>query len=472
MKRAIAKYLLIGLVVSLLTGASCINYASASEYEDEGTFLDATPPDGVTAIGNDFYFYEIKNESGKTLKTEITYYGGESVATLPSSVEFTPQLVISDANGMLKKLIIPQNISVLYDGNIPSVSEVVFEGNVDKVYPIWGPVFVGQDRVIFEGDVGTIEPAGSAIPAIEEIDNLVFMGNVKKMSPLSVAMCGNDFTMTAKKGTAAYEYAMYADIPVVLKPDVSFENKKLYLLVGDNTGNILCNNIDEVTWISSNPKVVTVNEKGRLLARKKGKATITAKVGTDEYSYPVTVYKSTLKNRIKAIKNGVVNSSMSDYEKIFAVHKWMVTNIDYDYENYRNHTIPKQRYTTKGALLDKICVCDGYTNGFLYIMSELGIPCKKVVGSVGAPEPHSWNQIKIGGKWYHIDVTWGDSEREYSGSRDRVSTYEYFLKSDEYLKKHHHQWSSDYKGYKKCSSKKYDGITTYYQHDWDDRIEQ
>ena len=34
---------------------------------------------------------------------------------------------------------------------------------------------------------------------------------------------------------------------------------------------------------------------------------------------------------------------------------------------------------------------------------------------------HTWNMIRLDGKWYHIDVTWMDSENNF---------YKYFMMSD------------------------------------------
>ena len=55
----------------------------------------------------------------------------------------------------------------------------------------------------------------------------------------------------------------------------------------------------KATWKSSNPKVATVSSKGKVIAKKKGTATITAKVGKTTYKCKVTVLRPISKKLLK-----------------------------------------------------------------------------------------------------------------------------------------------------------------------------
>lgn len=55
----------------------------------------------------------------------------------------------------------------------------------------------------------------------------------------------------------------------------------------------------KATWKSSNPKVATVSSKGKVTAKKKGTATITAKVGKTTYKCKVTVLRPISKKFLK-----------------------------------------------------------------------------------------------------------------------------------------------------------------------------
>lgn len=72
---------------------------------------------------------------------------------------------------------------------------------------------------------------------------------------------------------------------------------------------------DKVKWSSDKSSVVTVNAKGKVTAKKIGKAVITAKVGTQKLTCKVTVKKSI----IKKVKKPVINSHGTVYASIPAL---------------------------------------------------------------------------------------------------------------------------------------------------------
>lgn len=65
-------------------------------------------------------------------------------------------------------------------------------------------------------------------------------------------------------------------------------------------------------------------------------------------------------------------------------------------------------YTSYGALVQKKAVCEGYSRAMQLLCSELGIPCLLVYGD-SENEGHMWNLINPGDGWYHLDVTWDDT---------------------------------------------------------------
>lgn len=93
-------------------------------------------------------------------------------------------------------------------------------------------------------------------------------------------------------------------------------------------------------------------------------------------------------------------NSGSTYDKIKKVHDYLCNNISYDKSLY-NHG-------PYNALIRKSSVCDGYAQAFDIIMAYMGIPYKIVQGSINNTGAHEWNNVKLDGKWYHIDCTWDD----------------------------------------------------------------
>jgi len=79
---------------------------------------------------------------------------------------------------------------------------------------------------------------------------------------------------------------------------------------------------------------------------------------------------------------------------------------------------------------------------FYKFMIELNIPCKYITGIGISEDPgeHGWNIVKLGDKWYNIDVTWDDPmhyNTDESLSEENKIIYDNFLKgSKEFNIKH------------------------------------
>lgn len=128
-----------------------------------------------------------------------------------------------------------------------------------------------------------------------------------------------------------------------------------------------------------------------------------------------------------------VDTSLNDYEQALIVHDYLVQNCEYDYENYQNNRVPDISHTAYGSLVNRMAVCDGYSDAFSYIMEQkLGISCDVVSSQAMA---HAWNMIEIGGKWYHVDATWDDPTGDNIG---RV-VHNYFLLSSSKISDSEHK---------------------------------
>ena len=138
----------------------------------------------------------------------------------------------------------------------------------------------------------------------------------------------------------------------------------------------------------------------------------------------------------QAVVSKIITSGMSDFDKAKAIHDYLVVNVDYDYENYCANTIPAECYTALGALKNKYAVCAGYAKAFKLLCELAGLECDYVTGTAGGP--HAWNQVKVSGKWYNVDVTWDDPVSTGKAFDDhRYNRYSYFLISDELMYKNH-----------------------------------
>lgn len=104
----------------------------------------------------------------------------------------------------------------------------------------------------------------------------------------------------------------------------------------------------------------------------------------------------------------------SDYEKVKAIYDWLCGNVTYDYTSPSTYTM---KYSAYAALINKHCVCQGYSNLFYRLTLELGIDGRLIAGNNTS---HSWNIVKIGDVYYNLDATW---------DAGYVGYYSYFLRN-------------------------------------------
>lgn len=139
-----------------------------------------------------------------------------------------------------------------------------------------------------------------------------------------------------------------------------------------------------------------------------------------------------------------IHPSMSDFEKVKAIHDYIVLNTAYDYENYLNDTIPEVSGTAYGVLVKGTGVCGGYADTMKYLLQKLNIECYYVIGTVDSikkrDDNHAWNIVKIDNKYYHIDSTWDDPAPNIEGH----VRHKYFLLTDEQISKDHKWNKRDY----------------------------
>ena len=116
----------------------------------------------------------------------------------------------------------------------------------------------------------------------------------------------------------------------------------------------------------------------------------------------------------------------SDYEKVKAIHDYICKNVSYDYEHLGNPSY-KTQYTAYGALIDHKAVCQGYAMLFYRMCLEAGIDARIISGIADNGDDtgaHAWNIVRLGGKYYYVDVTWDDPT--FEGNPDYYC-HNYFL---------------------------------------------
>lgn len=228
-------------------------------------------------------------------------------------------------------------------------------------------------------------------------------------------------------------------VPQITEPVTVMAAETKNMCVGDE----LFYNNSSYTYKSSNTKVLTVDKTGKMTAVGVGtsKFTLTSGGYSWEYNVNVTYLGSKSKDtKLKKLTKKITKGCKTDFEKVKAVHDWLVLNTKYDIEN----TSREASHTANGAINKGLAVCEGYAKAFMCMMNILNIPCKIVTGDAGGS--HAWNVVKLGKKWYQIDVTWDDPIPD----RKNEIGYNYFLLTDKQLSKDHSWIKSDYP---KCNTK-------------------
>lgn len=111
-------------------------------------------------------------------------------------------------------------------------------------------------------------------------------------------------------------------------------------------------------------------------------------------------------------------------EKIKMIYDYICDNVTYDFDHLEDESYLLQ-YTAYAALVEKNAVCQGYAVLLYRLAKECGLDVC-VIGGEGNGEPHAWNIIRIGEKYYNLDSTWD------AGVKDHA----YFLKGSNKFKDH------------------------------------
>ena len=143
-------------------------------------------------------------------------------------------------------------------------------------------------------------------------------------------------------------------------------------------------------------------------------------------------------SQIEIVRDYIVSNlkDKSNYEKIKSVHDYLIESIEYDSSLSKDNI-----YDIYGALVSRVCVCEGYAKAFQYLMNELDIDNVIVIGSAtnnnGNTENHAWNYVKLNDKWYAVDTTWDDPIVIGDGALPEKSKYKYFLKGSITMNQNH-----------------------------------
>ncbi|MCM1307801.1 MAG: hypothetical protein NC223_04300 [Butyrivibrio sp.] len=148
----------------------------------------------------------------------------------------------------------------------------------------------------------------------------------------------------------------------------------------------------------------------------------------------------------------LVNGGMSEFDKVKAIHDYIVMNVEYPaYIDMGNRSL----FTAEGALINRLAVCQGYAEAFSLLCFKAGIQTEMVYGTADNGEEiesHAWNLVRVDGVWYQLDVTWDDPVSVNSSGSSNLR-YNYFLVPDSVMNRNH--MADSYTGKHSCTDSRY-----------------
>ena len=148
--------------------------------------------------------------------------------------------------------------------------------------------------------------------------------------------------------------------------------------------------------------------------------------------------ESAVSQKVTWVVNNCINSSMTQLQKAQVLHDWLIDNAYYDTTLSAPNT-----YEAAGVLLNGTGVCDSYTKAYILLLEKAGIESKRIAGKTlkedGTRESHSWNIVKIDGKWYQVDVTWDDpvDPGNLTAKKSGLENHMYFMASKRFMNEDH-----------------------------------
>ena len=159
----------------------------------------------------------------------------------------------------------------------------------------------------------------------------------------------------------------------------------------------------------------------------------------------------------KKLAKFITKNSHTDSEKAKTIFIWIASNIAYDNELRTNVQLQKSIYTSeknvlKNVLERKKALCGGYAFLYQELCEQVGIESRVIHGyskkyyktsSKRKQADHTWNAVKINGKWRLLDLTLARSQQK----NNKPNMYWFDTNPDFFIKTHYPEnikWSLTY----------------------------
>lgn len=100
----------------------------------------------------------------------------------------------------------------------------------------------------------------------------------------------------------------------------------------------------------------------------------------------------------------------SDYDMALWLHDWTLDQLEYD------HSL--NWCSAESGLTRHQGTCESYQRIYSKLLDAAGIANGRITGN-----GHTWNAVKIDGKWCQMDLTWDDTSNNWYGDLDQCHLY-------------------------------------------------
>ena len=119
----------------------------------------------------------------------------------------------------------------------------------------------------------------------------------------------------------------------------------------------------------------------------------------------------------------------SEYDMALWLHDWTLDQLEYD------HSL--NWCSAESGLTRHQGTCESYQRIYARLLNEAGIANGRITGN-----GHTWNAVKIDGKWCQMDLTWDDTSDNWYGDLDQRHLY--FGLTDELMAIAHSDHTANY----------------------------
>ena len=168
----------------------------------------------------------------------------------------------------------------------------------------------------------------------------------------------------------------------------------------------LGNKGDEIFWTFLRRDIKLVRQNGDWFFFRENAYDFNKQISDNKDNNSYNVFP--VSNIVKEYSNNIVGNSKSVEEKVAKIHKWVVENVAYDYDNIgpteSSYNVPDF------VLQEKKAVCYGISLTVQALCHAQGIPCLVYTGQLynkqdGSLGSHAWNEIYVNNEWLVFDTT-------------------------------------------------------------------